>query len=139
MIRTVSLAFTILVLGACGHLPWGGRPAHAPESVNELLELAEDGTRTNAFPQYWVRNVLVIDMQGAASAGKLTLKPRPRRAWPMRLAFRVRPGTLGLLEVQAEQRMFIPVTREGTAPVDVALASGVYTPKTEQLSVQWGR
>ena len=57
----------------------------------------------------------------------------------MRVAFRVTPGTLGLLEVQADQRMLIPVTREGTAPVDLELVPGVYTAKTPQITVQWGK
>jgi len=104
-----------------------------------MLELAEDGTPTNAFPQYWARNTLVIDMQSAASAGKFILKPRRGHDWPMRLAFRARPGTLGLIEVRAAQRMLIPVTREGTAAVDIELVPGVYTVKTEQMTVQWGR
>jgi len=79
--------------------------------VNELQELAQDGTATQAFPQYWKRNTLVVDMQGAASTGKLTLKPRAGATWPVRLAFRVSPGTLGLIEVRADQRMLIPIRR----------------------------
>ena len=100
---------------------------------------AQDGTKTNAFPQSWKRNTLVVDMQGAASAGQFTLEPHRGRGWPMRLAFRVRPGAIGLIEVRADQRMLIPVTREGTQAVDIELAPGVYTAKTERVTVQWGR
>lgn len=138
MIRWAWPALLVLCCAACGHMPWNAREAHATESANELLELAEDGTQTNAFPQLWVRNTLVIDMQDAASTGKLTLKPRGRKPWPMRLAFRVMPGRFGLLEVRADQRMLIPVTREGTAAVNIELVPGVYTAKTEQMTLQWG-
>jgi hypothetical protein len=139
MTRTAALAMLALTLCACSHMPWHKKPAEPPGSVHELLEVAEDGTRTNAFPQYWVRNTLVIDMQGAASAGQFILKPRGGHGWPMRLAFRAKPGTLGLIEVRAEQRMLIPVTREGVAAVDIELAPGVYAAKTEQMAVRWGQ
>jgi hypothetical protein len=42
------------------------------------------------------------------------------------------------MEVRADQRMIIPVTREGTAPVDIELLPGVYSRKSPQLTVQWG-
>jgi hypothetical protein len=139
MIRIAALALLIFALAACGHMPWGTKPGDLPGSVRELIEMAADGTKTNAFPQYWARNTLVIDLQAAAPSGKVILKPRRGHAWPMRLAFRARPGTLGLIEVLAAQRMLIPVTREGTAPVDIELAPGIYTAKTERMVVQWGR
>lgn len=139
MIRPVSIALAIGLLAACGHMPWRAKPAPVPQAVNELMEVAADGTATSAFPQYWKRNTLVIDMQGAASMGEFALRPRTGGEWPMRLAFRVRPGTLGLIEVRADQRMLIPVTREGSKPVDIELVPGVYTPKSEQLSVKWGQ
>jgi len=137
MIRTATLALAAIFLSACGHM--GSRSGQAPRSVNELMEIAEDGTPTRAFPQYWKRNTLVLDMQGAASAGKFNLKPRKGHQWPMRVAFRVTPGKIGLIEVQAEQRMLIPVTREGAQAVDIELVPGVYTAKTEQMTVQWGQ
>jgi len=137
MIRTLALASLLIVLAACGHLHSKNRVSLGAKGVSELLEMAEDGTRTYAFPQYWKRNTLVLDLQGAASAGKLVLKPREGAGWPMRLAFRVRPGTLGLIEVRAEQRMLIPVTREGSKAVDIELLPGVYTAKTEQLTLLW--
>lgn len=138
MIRTAAAAVLAVSLAACSHLPWRAKPVPAQKNANEIVEMAEDGTKTYAFPQYWERNTLVIDMQAAASAGKLILKPLEGRKWPMRLAFRVRPGTFGILEVRADQRMLIPVAREGTKPVDIALTPGVYTPQTEQMTVQWG-
>ena len=120
-------------------MPWQKSAPPAPESVSELLELATDGTVTQAFPQYWKRNTLVVDMQTAAASGTLILKPREGARWPARLAFRVTPGSIGVLEVRAAQRMLIPVTKEGTKPVDVELIPGVYTLASEQVTIQWGR
>ena len=80
----------------------------------------------------------MVDLQSAASSGgTLTLKPRDGGKWPVRLAFRVMPGTLGLIEVQADQRLLMPVTREGTKPVDLELVPGVYTSKTPQITIKW--
>jgi hypothetical protein len=122
--RAAVLATLVVSLAACG--VFHHRKPHAgPKVVIELLELAEDGVATTAFPQYWKRNTLVVDMRGAASSGKFLLKPREGRAWPMRVAFRVTPGSIGLTEVRAEQRMLIPVTREGAQPVDIELASSI--------------
>jgi hypothetical protein len=134
----LAAALCVALLTGCGHMPWGKRPAAAPVPVNELVESAADGTPTQVFPQYWKRNTLVIDLQSAAaSGGTLTLKPRDGAKWPVRLAFRVMPGTLGLIEVQADQRLLMPVTREGTQPVDLQLVPGVYTAKTQQITIKW--
>ena len=47
------------------------------------------------------------------------------------------PGSVALLEVQADQRMLLPVTADGTQPVDLELVAGVYTPNTPEISVRW--
>jgi hypothetical protein len=138
-VRATAGALLAGVLSACGHIPATTTPAEAPETAFELQELAEDGTPTRAFPQFWTRNTLVVDLQSAASRGKVIFKPRKGHAWPVRIAFRARPGTLGVIEVRADQRMIIPVTTDGSAPVDLELAPGVYSAKSEQLVVQWGR
>jgi hypothetical protein len=145
MIRTISpaarpaaIGMLVLALAACGHAPSSKKAAAAPRAVAVLIEAGPDGTATQAFPQYWKRNTLVIDLQGAAAAGELTLKPRPGKRWPARLAFRVMPGSVRMMEVRADQRMIIPVTREGTAPVDIELLPGVYSRKSPQLTLQWG-
>jgi hypothetical protein len=128
----------LALLTGCGHMPWSKKPAAGPQAVNELIESAADGTPTQVFPQYWKRNTLVVDLQSAAtSGGTLTLKPRDGAKWPVRLAFRVMPNTLGLIEVQADQRLLIPVTREGTKAVDLELVPGVYTPRTPQITIKW--
>jgi hypothetical protein len=105
--------------------------------VNELAISGSDGTPAQGYPQYWKRNTLVVDLQGAAGAGAITLKPGESGKFPVRVAFRVMPGSIGLLEVQADQRMLLPVTRDGTKAVDLELVPGVYTPKTPQITVRW--
>jgi hypothetical protein len=134
----VCLAALTASLTACGHMPWSHKEPPSPQAVNELVELATDGVPTNAFPQYWKRNTLVVDLLTAASSGgQLTLKPREGAKWPVRIAFRVMPGSVGLLEVQADQRLLMPVTREGAKPVDLELVPGVYSAKTPQITVKW--
>lgn len=134
----VVASLCLVGLTGCGSMPWSKKAPAAPEAVNELAEFAADGTPTQVFPQYWKRNTLVVDLQSAAaSGGTLTLKPRDGGKWPVRLAFRVMPGTLGLIEVQADQRLLMPVTREGTKPVDLELVPGVYTSKTPQITIKW--
>ena len=94
------------------------------------MELAADGTPTTPFRSTGSAIRWSSTCRAPPAAGKVILKPREGAKWPVRLAFRVTPGTLGLIEVQADQRMLIPVTREGTKPVDIELVPGVYTPKT---------
>lgn len=136
--KTSVLALCLATLTACSHMPWQKEPPQGPQAVNELVELGPDGGPTSVFPQYWKRNTLVIDLTTAASnGGQLTLKTRDGRKWPVRIAFRVMPGAMGILEVQADQRLLMPVAREGTKPVDLELVAGVYTPKTPEITVKW--
>lgn len=134
----LGMAWCLLALTSCAYMPWHSKAPPRAQPVNELVEAASDGTVTNAFPQYWKRNTLVVDFSAASSAGgAVILKPRAGAKWPVRMAFRVMPGTIGLLEVQADQRLLMPVTREGSKPVDLELVPGVYTPTSAQISVRW--
>jgi len=134
------LAGTALALGGCSHLhwPWTHRPPPAPPVVHELDITSADGKSALDYPQYWKRNTLVLDLQGIAGSGGLVLRPRAGTTWPIRLAMRVRPGTVGQLEIRADQRVVIPITTQGAKPVDLELAPGVYTPKTDEIRVRWG-
>jgi len=134
----LALAVT---LAGCSHFPslhwpWRHKPAPPPE-VHELLETS-DGSAPASFPQYWMRNTLVVDLRGASGSGSIILKPREGITWPVRLAFEVMPGSIGVLEVRAQQRMVLPVTTDGTKPIVLELSPGVYTPKSTQIAVSWG-
>jgi hypothetical protein len=137
MLRSIATALCLLALTACGHMPWSKKPAPPPEPVQELAITGADGAPATAFPQYWKRNTLVVDLQSASGNGSVTLKPGASAKWPVRVALRVRPGTVGLLEVQADQRMILPVAAEGDKPIDLELVPGVYTPKSAQMVVRW--
>ena len=133
----VAAAVCLLALTACSYMPWHKKPPAPPQPVNELVVSGADGAPAQGFPQYWKRNTLVVDLQSASGTGSITLKPGDAGKFPVRVAFRVMPGSIGLLEVQAEQRMLLPVTPTGTKPVDLELVPGVYTPKSAQIAVKW--
>jgi hypothetical protein len=136
----VALALAGTALAGCSHLrwPWTHRPPPPPPAVHELVETSPDGRASLDFPQYWKRNTLVVDLQGISGSGGLVLRPRLGATWPVRLAVRVRPGSMGQLEIRADQRVVIPITTQGAKPVDLELAPGVYTPKTDEIRVSWG-
>jgi hypothetical protein len=135
----------VLLAAGCGHLPampamhwpWHQRPASAPAPVHELDISAAAGD-SSSFPQYWRRNTLVVDLTAASGSGSLTLRPADGAAWPVRLAFRVRPGAIGVLEVRADQRLNLPITPAAGKPIDLELAPRLYTSGTKQMSVTWG-
>jgi hypothetical protein len=129
------------LLSGCSHFsgmrwPWGHKSAAAPVAVNELTETSAGGAA--AYPQYWKRNTLLVDLHEATQEGSLTLKPRAGTQWPVRLAFRVTPGSIGVLEVQGEERTIIPVAQGGTTPVDLELTPDIYRATTVQIKVRWG-
>ena len=107
-VRAAAVTLLILVTG-CSHLPtirwpWRHRPTPPPQEVHELLITGAGGTKAG-FPQYWRRNTLVVDLRGAGGSGTLLLKPAESTSWPVRLALRVTPGAMGMLEVRGDQRL----------------------------------
>jgi hypothetical protein len=141
--RLALVAACCLALAACGTLsmpkiwPFYKKPKPGPEAVNELTLVNADGSAAT-FPQYWKRNTLVIDLTGAGGQGSLAARLPGESAWPVRVALRVQPGSVGQLEVQGEERNILPVTAEGAKPVDIELASSVYTPNTAAIYISWG-
>jgi hypothetical protein len=135
----------LLAAGGCSHLPrlphwsphwpWRHPPAAPPAPVHEL---EVSGTDSGSLPQYWKRNTLVLDLSGAAASGHVLLKPVAGTAWPMRLAFRVVPGRFGVLEVHGAERVTLPITAAGHAPIDLELAPDIYRPDTPAIAVSWG-
>ena len=115
------------------HLPWRHSPPPSPE-VSTALVITFPG---EALPQYWKRNAVVVDLSGVSGRGTAVIQPTQGHAWPVRLALRVRPGSVGVLEVRGEQRWVVPVAITG-APLDLELPPGLYTRSTAQLTVSWG-
>ena len=103
-----------MLLAGCSHLhwPWHRKPPPPPPEVHELDETT-DGGGSASFPQYWMRNTLVVDLQGVSGEGSVTLKPREHTLWPVRVAFKVMPGSIAELEIRANQRVVLPVTPAG--------------------------
>jgi hypothetical protein len=132
------LLTALFAASGCSHLhwPWNAKPPPPPAPVHELD--ISGAAAAGSFAQYWKRNTLLLDLSSAGGAGSLTLKPAAGSSWPVRLAFRVRPGSFGALEVRAAQRVVLPIHPVGTQPVDLELTPGVYRPDTPQITVSWG-
>jgi hypothetical protein len=93
---------------------------------------------STSVPQYWKRNTLLVDLTAASGQGQLVLAPAPGGAWPVRLAFRVTPGSFGALEVTGTAREVLQITGTGVKPVDLELPPGIYGAGTAQITVSWG-
>ncbi|HEY8052139.1 MAG TPA: hypothetical protein VIE42_04980 [Steroidobacteraceae bacterium] len=124
----------VLLLSACGHWPWHHAPPAPPAEVHDV---DISGATAAGIRQSWKRNTLLVDLSAASGSGSITLKPGAA-GWPVRIAFRVTPGAIGFLEVQADKRLSLPITPGGSKPVDVELAPGLYSAHTAQVSVSWG-
>jgi hypothetical protein len=135
-----AAAALVLLTAGCGHLsglrwPWHHPPPPPPAPVHEL---DITGAAADAFPQYWKRNTLLVDLSAASGSGSLTLKPLEGSTWPVRLAFRVRPGTIGVLEVRAAQRVSLPINTTPGRAIELELEPGVYTPQSPEMRISWG-
>jgi hypothetical protein len=105
--------------------------------VHELDLVNTDGTPAS-YPQYWKRNTLVIDLSGVSGSGGIAARLPEQTPWPVRVAVRVRPGSVQQIEVQAEERDVLPVSPDGTELIDLTLAPSLYTPKTAAIYISWG-
>lgn len=134
-----ALAIGVLAASAagCSHLnwPWHHQPPPPPKPV-QVLDVSGTGASA-VLAQYWKRNTLVLDMSAASGSGSVTLRP-PADGWPVRLALRVTPGSLGELDVRGAQRVVLPIVPAAGKPVDLELPPAVYPPKTAELTVAWG-
>jgi hypothetical protein len=133
------IAVTSLTLTACAfHWPWTRRPAAAPPSAHAVDISADTAAGPPPIAQYWDRNTLLLDLTGVSGEGAARLAPIPAQGgWPVRLEFRVRPGSIGRLEVLAGQRVVYSVPDAG-APLLLTLAPGVYQPDTPSITLRWG-
>jgi uncharacterized protein YceK len=138
----VSLTFaTTLGLAGCAsvsrHLPWGHKGPPVPEVSTALTVAAPDGAPLS-WPQVWQRNDVVLDMAGVAATGAAVVMPRTGLAWPVRMALRVAPGTIGSIDVRGAQRLVIPVPATGAGTIDLELPPGIYVAATKQITLNWG-
>jgi hypothetical protein len=133
-------ALAAALAAGCSHLsphwPWHHASSSPAAPVHEL-DISGAPT-ADAFPQSWKRNTLLVDLSAASGSGNITLKPAAGKEWPVRLALRVTPGAIGVLDVRAAQRTTLPITAGGGKPVDLELPPGVYTAQTPQMSISWG-
>jgi hypothetical protein len=138
--KAILLSWALLPwLAACTTAwPWSQRAAERPVAVHEVVIEAAEGRSVDGIdaPQYWNRNTLLIDLSTVPASGALALRPAQGSPWPVRLAFRVRPGSMASLEVRGEQRVVYDVP-SGGGPVMLALDPGVYSPRTASITLQW--
>jgi hypothetical protein len=142
MKRHLALAVACLVaLTGCSTMsklwPFHRKARPAPPAVHEFDLVNADGSAA-PYPQYWERNTLVIDLSGVSGAGTVTARLPEETTWPVRVAMRVRPGSVQQLEVLGEERNVLPVSNQGTKNIDIELAPSVYTPKTAAIYISWG-
>jgi len=143
--RALAVVGLVALLAGCSSMPklgslwpFGAKRVAAPAAVDEIVFEGVDGAAVQSFPQYWKRNTLVVDLSSASATGVVALKPRSADGWPVRLAFRIVPGTIGQLEVQAAQRVLLPVSAAAGTPVDLELSPSVYERGTPQIVLRWG-
>jgi hypothetical protein len=140
--RSVLVLAGCLSLAACQSLsmpkfwPFYKKPKPPPEVVNEVTLVMPDGSPAN-FPQYWQRNTLIIDLTSVSGQGSVAARLPEERAWPVRLALRVRPGSVGQLDVRGEERNVLPIATEGLRPIDIELSPSLYAPTTAAIYIAW--
>lgn len=111
------------------HWPWTHRAAPAPQPVSVL---SVEGA--GAIVQYWDRNTLQVDLTAESGDGSAVL--RAPHGWPIRLEFKVRPGSFGRLEVVGRDRVVFDVPAQG-GPTVLPLAPAAYAPDTPQIAIRW--
>lgn len=132
-----------LALSACSSFhvsqlwPFHKKAKAGPAAVNELTLVNADGTPAS-FPQYWKRNTLIIDLSGVSGSGSVAARLPDATTWPVRVAVRVRPGSVQQIEVLGEERNVLPVSADGAQNIDLEFAPSVYTPKTAAIYISWG-
>ena len=111
--------------------------AAAPPSAPLAPAAAPPSARPAPIAQYWDRNTLLVDLTHVAGEGGATLTPvSANGGWPVRLEFRVRPGSVARLQVLGAQRVIFIVPAHGAAEV-FKLDPGVYLADTTRITLQW--
>ena len=137
LVAAVALAISACSIQSPKIWPFYKKPKPAPEAVHEVDLANADGSAAR-YPQYWKRNTLVIDLSGVSGAGSVAARLPADTTWPVRVAVRVRPGSVEQIEVVGEERSVLSVAREGVNPVDLELAPSVFRANTGALYITWG-
>jgi hypothetical protein len=136
--RNIALVTALsLVLSACAmHWPWKRRPAPPPQPVQQVNIVSDASGPAATVLQYWDRNTLLLDLSGVGGEGGANITPIKALGWPIRLEFRVRPGTIGRLEVLGAQRVIFAVPAQGE-PLLLKLTPKAYQADTAQITLRW--
>jgi len=143
LVPLVAMVACSLLFSACSSLhmphvwPFYKKPKAGPQAVTELNLVNADGSAAT-YPQYWKRNTLVIDLSGVSGMGTFAARLPEESTWPVRVAVRVRPGSVQQIEIQGEERNVLPVAPEGLQPIDLEFAPSVYRPNTAAIYISWG-
>jgi len=124
------------VSGCALHWPWKRHPPPPPQPVQQLTIVADAPLAAGAIMQYWDRNTLLLDLTAVGAEGSATLTPIKALGWPVRLEFRVQPGSFGLLTVVGAQRVIYSVPSQG-APLLLRLAPSALHSDTGQITLRW--
>jgi hypothetical protein len=119
-------------------VPWRAPPAPPPSPVSELAVELPAGPQVPVVLQFREGDTLVVDLQGAAAAGDLMLRPGESGRWPVRLALRAQPGRFEVIEVRGAQRVRLPVSAGPGGAVTIPVAPAAYAPGTPALRLLWG-
>src|SRR5579863_3518592 len=126
-----------LVLSACTmHWPWKRRSVVPPQPVHQVIIVSDASAPAAVIPQFWDRNTLLLDLSGVGGEGGADITPIKALGWPIRLEFRVRPGSIGRLEVQGAQRVLFAVPAQGE-PLLLKLAPSAYHADTREITLRW--
>jgi hypothetical protein len=115
------------------HWPFHHRAATAPRPV---AEVSVSGTAAASIAQVWDRNTLQLDLTRISGEGSALLTPHAAGEWPVRLEFRVRPGSIGRLEVVGAQRLIFTVPAQGSTAL-LRLDPSVYRVDTSEINLHW--
>jgi hypothetical protein len=132
----VLIATLCLALSGCAmhwHWPWHHRQKPPPPAVHYVSVVSDNAA---GIFQYWDRNTLQFDLTALSGEGTATLTAIKSVGWPVRLEFKVRPGSFGRLEVLAAQRVVFQVPAQGKSLL-MKLAPAVYLPDTESITLRW--
>jgi hypothetical protein len=131
------VAVLSLSMSACAlQWPWKRRPPPPPQPVHELTIVPDAPLAATAIVQFWDRNTLLLDLGAVGAEGAATLTPTKAHGWPVRLEFRVLPGTFGLLTVDGAQRVIYQVPAQG-APQVLQLPPSAVHADTAQITLRW--